>query len=895
MKQPLRILLLENDVSDAEQVRQELTCAQFSFEFLHVKTRRDLPGVLDQFQPDVVLSDHALEDLDGLSALELCRRANPHAPFIFVSSRPGEALAVESLKHGASDYLIKGDLRRLPAAIVRAIEEKRLRLERENTTQKLQNSESIFKSLAEQAPVGIMLADINGKAYFCNEHWGQIIGRDAEESISMDWSQLFHADDREQTLVEIQKLMSDKRPVTTGFRVVRPSGEVRWVDNRVIWQHDENGGHFGFISLIIDVTGQKVAAQKLARMHRIQAVLSNINSTIVRVSDREKLCRDFCRIAINDGKFSFAWIVLIDPNNGDMKFGYAMGHDPQLLDAAREPRVGKLSGISAAASGAYTSRRPVLVDQISAENFGADLAATMYHAGIRSVIHMPLTLGDGIFGIFALSADTADFFNTEEMKLLNELSEDISFALDHLDKEERLNYLAYYDSLTQLPNRTLFLEHLNHIVGNAKVDATQVAMVIFDIDKFRHINESFGEKSGDDLLQLVAQRLRVNATSTTSLGRIGGDTFGAIIPNCPDAATLLTLFDRQLSEWADDAFLIGSEKISTFFRAGVALYPHDGDNAELLLQNANAALKRAKHSGQRLLFYSREINERVGERIKLEARLRQAIEQQQFVLFYQPKINLKTGRIGSVEALIRWKDPEHGLIPPLDFIPLLEETGLIYDVGMWALQQAFNDHLRMRRNFSYAPYIAVNVSALQLQRKDFFADVLQVIGQATDGHHGVDIEITESLIMYDIEANILKLKEVREQNVHIAVDDFGTGYSSLAYIAKLPIDVLKIDRSFIIRMTESEEDRAIVSAIISLAHSLDLKVVAEGVETEEQAQLLRLLHCDEAQGYLFCKPLPFDELVLRFKTEDGVVLLRSGDKNTPASVLKPARRFKLFA
>ena len=895
MKQPLRILLLDNDVSAAGHITPELSRAQFAWEIHHIRTQREFQTALKQSNPDVILSDHTLDDLDGLSALEYCRRAKPNVPFIFVSARPGEALAVESLKHGASDYLIKGDLRRLPAAIARALEEKRLRLEREGTTQKLQNSESIFKSLAEQAPVGIMLVDISGKAYFCNEHWGQIIGRTAAESITMDWSLLFHEDDRERTLAIIQQLMADKLPVDTSFRIVRPSGEIRWVDNRVIWQHKESGEYFGFISLIIDVTEQKLSEQKLARMHRMQEVLSNINSTIVRVSDRKKLCRDFCRIAIDDGKFSLAWIALIDPGSGEIKYGDAMGHDKQLLAAARKRHGAKLSSISTAASSTYMSRRPVLIDDISAENFGSDIAARLTQARIRSVIHMPLTLGDRIFGIFALSADTVDFFNAEEMQFLKELSEDISFALDHLEKEERLNYLAYYDSLTQLPNRTLFLDHLTQYVSNARNEGHQVAMVIFGIDKFRHINESFGEKVGDELLQVVAKRLQIIATSATSLGRIGGDTFGAIIPHCPDVALLMSLFDKQLAEWAGHLFLIGSEEISMSFRAGVALFPTEGDNAESLLQNANAALKLAKHSGQRLLFYSRAINERVGERIKLESRLHQAVEQQQFVLYYQPKINLKTGRIGSVEALMRWKDPERGLIPPLDFIPLLEETGMIYDVGMWALKRAFDDHREMRQRFSHAPYIAVNVSALQLQRTSFYADIMQVIGNTADGHHGVDIEITESLIMHDIEENIAKLKAVRDQNVHIAVDDFGTGYSSLAYIAKLPIDVLKIDRSFIIRMTESEEDRAIVSAIITLAHSLDLQVVAEGVETEEQAQILRLLRCDEAQGYLFCKPLPFDDLIARLGMVDGIVRLDSGMAPALASKPKRVQRIKRFA
>jgi len=278
-----------------------------------------------------------------------------------------------------------------------------------------------------------------------------------------------------------------------------------------------------------------------------------------------------------------------------------------------------------------------------------------------------------------------------------------------------------------------------------------------------------------------------------------------------------------------------------------------------LLGNAEAALKKAKTGGDKFLFYAQKMNERVAENLALENKLRMALEREEFVLHYQPKVDLDSGAVVGLEALIRWQSPELGLVPPMNFIPLLEETGLILEVGSWALRRAAVDHRRWSEAGLKPPRVAVNVSAIQLRQRDFVAVVEQAI---IDGvaPTGIDLEITESLIMQDVEATIEKLKLVRALGLKIAIDDFGTGYSSLAYLAQLPVQYLKIDRSFIIKMEKDPNAATLVSTIISLAHSLRLKVIAEGVETEEQAKSLRLLRCNEMQGYLFSKPLPLEQM-----------------------------------
>jgi EAL domain-containing protein (putative c-di-GMP-specific phosphodiesterase class I) len=289
-------------------------------------------------------------------------------------------------------------------------------------------------------------------------------------------------------------------------------------------------------------------------------------------------------------------------------------------------------------------------------------------------------------------------------------------------------------------------------------------------------------------------------------------------------------------------------------RGGVALFPNDSADADALLHNAESALDQARESGENLLFYSADANVRVAERRKAENRLLQAVEKQEFELHYQPKLDLHDRRIVGLEALLRWNDPEKGLIPPVQFIHLLEDTGLILEVGRWAMKQAVIARREWQKAGLPAPRIAVNVSALQLKDKRFTQDVADALA-AAPGDVGLDLEITESMLMENVEEGVQKLRAIRDMGVHIAIDDFGTGYSSLSYISTLPVNTLKIDRSFIDGMTDNPAKTSIVTTIISLGHALRMEVVAEGVETEAQSQLLRLLRCDQIQGYLISRPL----------------------------------------
>jgi diguanylate cyclase (GGDEF)-like protein len=475
--------------------------------------------------------------------------------------------------------------------------------------------------------------------------------------------------------------------------------------------------------------------------------------------------------------------------------------------------------------------------------------------GYRSVALFPLMLDGGPTGVFVLYAQEPDFFDQEEMKLLVEMAGDISFALDHFRKEEQLNYLAYYDAVTGLPNRALFSDRFDQRLSASRHDRQTCSVIILDLERFRSVNETLGRQGGDELLRLLAQRLKVGLDETDILANLGGDCFGIATRRTAAGSDIGEVLDQILFRIQAQPFSVGGKELRIAAKAGVAMFPGDGEDVETLYRNAEAALRDAKSSGQRYLFYARQMNARVAEKLSLENRLRKAVERQEFVLHYQPKISLVTKRTTGLEALIRWADPEAGLVAPGLFIPVLEETGLILEVGKWVMRQALVDLDRWCAAGAEPVRIAVNVSAIQLRQKSFVDDVHKVVAARKDLAASLEMEITESLVMENIEENIPKLKAIRELGATVAVDDFGTGYSSLSYIARLPISALKIDRAFVESMTDSPDSMSIVQTIISLAHSLKLNVIAEGVETAEQQKLLGLLRCDEAQGFLFGRPL----------------------------------------
>ena len=477
------------------------------------------------------------------------------------------------------------------------------------------------------------------------------------------------------------------------------------------------------------------------------------------------------------------------------------------------------------------------------------------------MVILPLIVSDEVVGTISLYAGEIEFFHEEEMKLLTELAGDIAFAIDHIGKQEKLNYIAYYDVLTGLANRTLFLERVAQYMRVSS--GHKLAIGLIDLERFKNINDSLGRTAGDTLLRQVAEWLTYKTGDASLLARIDADHFALVFPEVRQVGDLARLVENTMEAFLQHPFRLNDSVFRIGVRVGIALFPDDGTEAETLFRNAEAALKKAKTGGDRYLFYTQKMTAAVAGKLTLENQLRQAIDNEEFVLYYQPKVNLVSGKVTSAEALIRWNDPRTGLVPPGMFIPILEETGLIYEVGRWALRKAIADYQRWRAAGLPAVRIAVNVSPMQLRSHDFVAEIGQKISIGAHAAEGLELEITESLIMEDVKHSIASLQAIRAMGITIAIDDFGTGFSSLSYLAKLPVDTLKIDRSFVIEM-DTPEGLALVSTIITLAHSLNLKVVAEGVETEQQLRQLLSLNCDEMQGFLFSKPVPAEIFETRF-------------------------------
>jgi diguanylate cyclase (GGDEF)-like protein len=426
-------------------------------------------------------------------------------------------------------------------------------------------------------------------------------------------------------------------------------------------------------------------------------------------------------------------------------------------------------------------------------------------------------------------------------------------------RTEQLESVREHDPLTGLPNGTLFRRQLAQLVSVAAESGQKVAVAVMEVERFKNINDAFGRQAGDELLKQIAGRIASNLTGSSMVARVYGNRFALASHGFENEDGVARAVNERLARWFGPPYRLTGDDLRVSARMGVALFPEDGEQPDVLYMHAESALERAMKIGERCVFYRQKMSERVAEKLSLENKLRQAIERDEFVLHYQPKVDVDLRRLTGLEALIRWNSPELGLIPPMQFIPLLEETGLILEVGSWVLRQAIHDQGIWAAEGVPVPRVAVNVSSIQLRQRNFVEQVQETIGPVTRAPL-IDFEITETCIMEDIEANIGKLRQIRALGIGIAIDDFGTGYSSLAYLAKLPAQVLKIDRSFIARMLDDDDALALVQMILSLAITLKLTAVAEGVEHEEQADMLGLLRCAEIQGYYVSKPLPREQI-----------------------------------
>jgi len=681
MKKILRVLIVEDNDDDQQVLVAELEHGGYDLVHACVASADEMRAALDRDAWDVIISDYSMPGFSGIDALRIVQERGLDLPFIIVSGVISDETAVDAMKSGAHDYLSKGNLRRLLPAAERELREAAARREHRLAVQALRDSEARFRTIFNQAAVGIVHGSLDGRFLLINDRFCDLLGYNRDELLGMTFQQITHADDLAQNL-DLHSRLRAGNVSNHAFeeRYLRKDGSLLWGNVTASIEHDDDGEPEYLIVVVEDITERK-------------------------------------------------------------------------------------------------------------------------------------------------------------------------------QMEQRLQHLNHFDSLTSLPNRTLFRDRLKQALAQAARNGSLVAVLFVDLDRFKVVNDTLGHGVGDKLLQEVAQLLLGCVRAGDTVGRLDGDGFALILPDCacaPDAALaaqkLLDAFARPV--------VIDSHEIFVSASIGITLYPSDSKDAEQLVRNSYTAMFRAKDLGRNdYQFFTAEMNAKVREKLQLECGLRRALEREEFLLHYQPKVDLASGEVTGVEALLRWRRGDGELIGPDQFIPLLEETGLIVPVGEWVLNQACTQIKAWQDAGVPDITVAVNLSARQFQSKDLVDMVQRVIKSSGIDPRLLELELTESQLMRNPDEAIGVLGRLRGMGVSLSVDDFGTGYSSLSYLKRLPLNTVKMDRSFVSEIDSDPDDASIARAIITLAHGLKLKVVAEGVETEAQMAFLAANQCDEMQGYYFSRPL----------------------------------------
>ncbi len=811
----LKVLIIEDSPTDAEIAVASLRRTWPDIDWQRVESEEAFLQQL-HWLPDIIIADYEVPGFGALAALRILKSRNSDIPLIVFTGAVTEEIVVQCIRHGAADYLLKDRMTRLASAIENALNMRRERAAKQRTERDQQRLAALNTALLDSLPAHVALLDKQGKIIATNEAWRRDGNRHGfshpDWGVGTDYAAACLRMTSQHNL-QAASIARGVHSVLNGSRSQFVQEYASHIDDNKRWfrvmvtpvQSDQHNG--GAVVMHLNITDRRLAEEQL----KINAsALQHLSEGVVITDAQLRV------ITVNKAYTTMTGFEL------EEVLGLSLG---TVINGEDNPNLQTNITRTVAVAGSWLSE--LICRRKDAAQFPA---------------------------LFSISPVRDEQGNIEHYTaVLTDLS-------SLRDVEQRIEYLSGHDVLTGLPNRSALESRLRTAIAGA-ASSQLVALLLIELDRFKSINDALGHRTGDAVIRAVSERLNHCKQSADFLARLGGDEFVLVRDNAVSTDEILT-YAEAIRNALERPFIIGSREFFITASIGISCFPRDGADVESLIRTADGAVYQAKERGRNAVaLYSPSGDAAAAERFVLQNSLPQALQRKQFVLDYQPVVDLNTGKITGVEALLRWQHPQLGLVSPTRFISIAEETGLILPISDWVLNTACAQLRRWQQMGWHEPNVAVNLSTREFSQRDLPKRIAAALREHELKPRQLTLELTESMVMSDPASAAELINDLAEMGVKVALDDFGTGYSSLSYLKRFRLGCLKVDRSFVSGAASSNGDQSIVRAVIALGKTLDMKIVAEGVETLEQANFLRQSGCDDAQGYFYSKPVSAEHIL----------------------------------
>jgi len=739
--------------------------------------------------------------------------------------------------------------------------------EHRRAEEKLRESEERFRLIAENVGDLVALVDTEGRRIYNSPSWRSVFTDDRIQPGTDSFREV-HPDDRERVKTVFRETIATGIGQRIEFRFLLPEGSLRHIESEGRVIRDAAGKVTKVVLVSRDISERKRSEQRERMEHAVTRALAESETLAEAIP---KILQTICETLSWDCGARWSMDERKKAISCVETWSIPTGAVAAFMDEVRQLTL--QPSHQGLVRQVWVSGTPHWIPDVSRDE-GFQRAQLAAKAGLHGAFAFPVLAGNVTLAVLEFFSREIRNPDPSLLQMVRVIGSQIGQFMARKQAEENLLYVATHDTLTGLPNRYMFNQRFAHALNNAQRYHKTMALLFLDLDRFKFINDTLGHPFGDRLLQEAAARLRLCLRESDTIARFGGDEFVALIEDFTAPSDVISVAQKILHalRWP---FLLGGETCHLTASIGISLYPNDGADLAGLLKNADIAIYRAKEQGKNnYLFYSGEMNDHLSARIAKETRLQGALERNEFILHYEPKVEINTGRITGMEALIRWQHPELGLLPPVEFIGHAEDSGLIVPIGAWVLRIACAHNQTLQSRVATPLTVSVNLSARQFEDKHLLREIERALSESALKPNCLELEITESMVMRDGSKKILD--GIKSMGIRLAIDDFGTGYSSLLSLKRFPFDCIKIDRSFIKDIPQDPDDVAITQAIIAMAHSLRLKVIAEGVETQEQLDFLTEHGCHEFQGYFFRRPQPAEDFSKLLRDNAGMLAAAAG-------------------